>query len=51
MMYQRIYQEQFDIILIEKKSDSRQWNYYTALRIYLFDPIFSDLLSFFSQTS
>ena len=34
-MYQRLYQEQFDTILIKKTSDSRQWNTYTANKRYL----------------
>ena len=46
LVYQRIYQEQFDIILIEKKSESRQWRTYTDLRIHLFDPSLFHLLSF-----
>ena len=41
-MYLQLYQEQFDMMLINKRSDSRQWNTYTALRIHMFDPTLSD---------
>ena len=44
--YLHLYQEQFDMMLINKTSDSRQWNTYTALRIHLFDTTLLYLLSF-----
>ena len=50
LVYQHLYQEQFDMILIENTPDSRLWNTYNALRIHLFDPTLFYLLSFdFSQ--
>ena len=53
LVYQRLYQEQFDMILIENTSYSRQWNTYTALRIHLFDTTLFHLLSsiFLQHTS
>ena len=42
----KLYKEQFDMIWINKTSDSRQWNTYTDLRIHMFDPTLFHLLSF-----
>ena len=51
LVYLQLYQERFDTMLINKKSDSRQWNTYTDLRIHLFDPTLFCLFSFvFSKT-
>ena len=51
LLYQRLYQEQFDVVFIKKTSYSRQWNTYTALRVHIFDLTLFHLLScFFPQT-
>ena len=47
LVYLQLYQEQYDIMLINKTSYSSQWNNYTALRIHLFDTTLFYLLSFF----
>ena len=44
--FMQLYQEQLDIILINNKSDSMQWNTYNDLRIHLFYPSLFYLLSF-----